>query len=128
MTIGAIINLSDFLYENVIINDLYIGGFLDLTKAFDTVNHYILLCCYDVTNVTLEILESYLLKEKQKLRFVKDFSNYINVAFVVPQGRVFSLLLFLIYINDIFKTFNSDKTLLCKYQTMLQIKKNFYYI
>jgi len=68
-------------------------------------------------------LESYFLKGKQKVLIGNDYSNYANIAIIVPQGTMLGILLFLIYINDIFKIINSGKTLLCKYKPCSKLER-----
>ena len=78
--------------------------YIDLSKAFDTLNFDILLHKlhhYGVTGVSLELIKSYLTNRKQYVKFKTLESHYMDVKSGVPQGYILSPLLFSIYINDI---------------------------
>ena len=96
--------------------------FLDLAKAFDSVDHSILirkLCKYGVRGIALQLFASYLSNRCQfvKTNGVKSSLQYISYG--VPQGSILGPLLFLIFINDLPEATNlyvklfADDTFLC---------------
>ena len=78
--------------------------FLDLSKAFDTLNHGILLSklqYYGLSDTPIRWFTSYLTERQQyvELNGVKSNTSFINTG--VPQGSILGPLLFIIYMNDI---------------------------
>ena len=87
--------------------------FVDLKKAFDTVDHGILLkklSHYGIRGIPNEWFCSYLTKRKQYVIIGNQVSNLNEISTGVPQGSVLGLLLFLSYINDLHKCIKYSKT------------------
>ena len=78
---------------------------MDLSKAFDTLNHDLLIVklhTYGFTRGSLKLIKSYLTNRWQRMKVNTNFSSWSEIFIGVPQGSVLGLLLFNIYINDFF--------------------------
>ena len=109
---------------NSLENKYAIGVFIDLKKAFDTVDHDILckkLYFYGVRGVSHQWIQSYLENRKQFVNFNNCDSEILNVSCGVPQDSILGPKLFITYINDICKVskvfkfilFADDTNILC---------------
>ena len=83
--------------------DMNLVVFLDIRKAFDTVNYQILLDklhCYGIGDGELLFFRSYLQNRTQCCSANRQKSTLQTVTYRVPQGSIFGSLLFIIYMND----------------------------
>ena len=91
----------DIIKKSIEKGDHVLGIFIDLSKAFDTIDHEILLeklYNYGIRGNALLLLKSYLSNRKQYVSFLGEISDQLAVIFGVPQGSCLGPLLFLIYI------------------------------
>ena len=102
---AIIITLVDKITSSLDSCDIIIGVFLDLKKAFDTVNHQILfkkLFSYGIRGTILKWFKSYLTDRLQFVTIDGTQSEIKSVKCGVPQGSILGPLLFIIYMNDLY--------------------------
>ena len=114
-TTHAISYIYDKLIKNVDCDLSSCCIFLDLTKAFDTVDHSKLLnkmkTQFDFLDLSLDLIQSYLSNRTQYTKINNHQSYPSNINCGEPEGSSLGSLLFLIYINDL-PTASSFETIL----------------
>ena len=103
-TTHALVNLVENIKKSLDNKTNVCGVFIDLQKAFDTVNHKLLLdklYHYGVRGQAHLWFESYLTDRKKTVRIASVDSSLMKILCGVPQGSILGTLLFLLYINDL---------------------------
>ena len=105
-TSHALLELVEEITSSLDNKKYSVGIFIDLKKAFDTIDHDILakkLHFYGVRGIAHKWVLSYLEDRKQFVHFNNYNSETLNVSCGVPQGSILGPKLFIMYINDICK-------------------------
>ena len=130
----ALINITENIRKALDDGNIGCGVFVDLQKAFDTVDHQILLAKlnhYGIRGVSNDWFKSYLSNRNQYVSINGFDSGLTTINCGVPQGSVLGPLLFLLYINDLNQAikfckvhhFADDTNLLCLSNSIKKLNK-----
>lgn len=105
----AAIEICEKIFQSFQNNDVPLAIFLDLSKAFDTLDHEVLMYKlehYGVIGNSLALIRSYLSDRKQYVSYENKVSSNLPLTIGVPQGSILGPILFIIYMNDIAQASN----------------------
>ena len=123
----AVITLIDQISAALDCGKAVVGCYIDLKKAFDTVNHRILIekmQRYGIRGHILDWFKSYLNNRKQFTHINHTNSDLNSISCGVPQGSILGPLLFILYINDISNISHLMHTILFADDTTILIKSD----
>ena len=123
-TTTSLISSTDYWYENMNSRKINLTLFLDLKKAFDTVDHSVLmkkLRACGIRGPAGDWFESYLKERRQYCAANGHRSNIKNITCGIPRGSCLGPLLFIIYVNDFEKCLEFSQASLYANDTQITI-------
>ena len=121
-TLDATFQLVSYIYKNHNLGNSTTAIFIDFHKAFDTVNHNILLAKLPGFGFNTHLtnwFRSYLSGRVQCTIANSTTSDWLPVTHGVPQGSILGPLMFLLYINDLSNTVSTSKSILFADDTVI---------
>ncbi len=130
----ALVEISDKIYKSLDNSEFFFALYLDLSKAFDTVDFDILLYKlkhYGIRGSAHQWFKSYLTNRTQQVEIDGCTSDSLITVCGVPQGSVLGPLLFLLYINDLpnstskfnFRLFADDTKIYVSHSNLSEIQQ-----
>ena len=119
---SAMAKLLDDVASSLNESKICLAAYLDVQKAFDTVNNNILLTKLRASGIgdnLCSLLQNYLSNRKQKTKLHNTVSDTKNIRIGVPQGSIIGPIMFIIYINDIPDVLNNSEALMYADDTVL---------
>ena len=97
----ALLAITEKIYENIDKNKISLLSLLDLSKAFDSVNHELLLEKMQTIAIDRFWFDDYLSDRTQSVKIDNHVSSKESIEFGVPQGSILGPVLFLVFVNDV---------------------------
>ena len=126
-TINTTAKFTNDIFNAINTRDLTMATFVDMAKAFDTVNHKILLNRLELLGISgnvLKLLRNYLTDRKQSTMANGITSRLDNVTCGIPQRSTVGPLMYIIYMNDISTSLKNCKYQLYADDTVLYLSEN----
>ena len=121
-TSSAVVYFTDIVRKNMDRGQLTGALFIDLRKAFDTVDHSTLISklpLYGIEHAEQRWIQNYLTQRSQIACFEGELSQEENISYGVPQGSILGPLFFLIHINDVHLYIKNCNTIMYADDTVL---------
>lgn len=126
-TVSLLKNYVDYVNGNLNTNKIIITIFIDLKKAFDTINHSILIKRLENIGIRGRILEwfkNYLKQRSMIVRINGKNSEVREVSRGIPQGSILGPILYTIYVNQVFKYMKHCKMYMYADDTAMTVVHN----
>ena len=128
-TLHSVSQLTNFVNNNLDIRRPTLAAFIDFRKAFDCVQHDVLLKKLGMLGLDISVLrwvESYLQGREQRVYANNVYSEFLNITQGVPQGSVLGPLFYILYANDLSTLFkNCDIALYADDTVLYTVNDNF---